>query len=99
MITHETNQRKVIADSIEVYSGYAKQLADNGISGDKCLALMIAPAIGGFDEYLYLDGNGDPVLVGWLADGEFVASDNWVEDCDSPEYDWAATVINAEFLP
>ena len=65
--------RKHLTNAIEVWSGYAIDLADNGKEGDQRIRLMIAPRCGtprlSFAyadnvEWLYLETNGDPVLVG-----------------------------------
>lgn len=98
MIAHETKHRRTITDGITVYSGYAKELADNGLQADARIGLCIAPAIGQFDEIIYLTTNGDCVLVGWLEDDEFVACDDWKDVCDHPDFEWARKTLAAEFL-
>ena len=99
MITHETGQRKFVSVNTEVYSGYAKKLGDNNCVGDDRMMLMLAPAIGGYDEVLYCETNGDPVFVGWLEDGEFEPSGNWRQICEQDDFAWAQHILAAEFLP
>lgn len=47
-----------------VWQRYAILLSDNRRKGDECCRLMIAPAMGADVEYLYVETNGDPVVVG-----------------------------------
>ena|SRR5690554_2433750 len=74
---------KYITRDLAVWGRYAKSIADNGEQADHGISLMLAPEVGGQTEYLYLETNGDPVLVGWLDDGEVELADEareWIED-------------------
>ena len=77
-----TSNTKHISRSIKVWSGYAITLGDNGETADAKVTLMQAPEVGVSNEYLYLDTNGDPVLIGWIEDGE-VRDATEGEDADS----------------
>jgi len=85
-----SKRAKWITANVAVWSAYARELGDNGKAGDERIALMVAPSVSTDDEYLYLETNGDPVLVGWIEDDEhrlaesfdvaWLEAERWLED-------------------
>jgi len=54
---------------VHVWERYAREIADNGEGADARQRLMIAPGARPEPpcEYVYIETNGDPVYVGWIA--------------------------------
>jgi hypothetical protein len=66
----EQKRTKWITNQLEVLIRYRIELGDNGLSGDMWVGAFVAPDETG-QEWLYLETNGDPVLVASVdKDGE-----------------------------
>jgi hypothetical protein len=90
--------------SVEVWSGYAREVADNGRGADARCTLYVAPAVSSPDQYLYMETNGDPVMIGWLEDGEvrlneaqFVGAGGRVVDLNREDMRWVREAIESEY--
>ena len=101
------NRTKAIGDGatgiVMVWSGYAREIGTNGEGGDRCCTLMIGPAVKTGDEYLWIDTNGDPLMIGWLEDGEvvyneaeFVGVGGRIVDLERDDQRWIADLIASE---
>lgn len=72
---------KNITSRVRVWSRYRRRIVDNGREGDERQTLYVAP---GSDstQWIYLEGNGDPALVGYIADEQIGIADSaeeWVK--------------------
>lgn len=90
--------------SVNVWCGYARDLGDNGLSADAKCTLHIAPAVEDADEYIWMETNGDPLMIGWLEDGqvvlneaEFVGVGGRVVDMERDEMTWIAEILAQEY--
>lgn len=84
---------KYITNSIRVFDNFAKEIA-RGETG----ILKIAPECNGETLYVYLETNGDPVLVGWVED-DFTYDDGvtaWIND-DS--FEWLRVALDGYHYP
>lgn len=89
---------KYISPANTVWSRYAIELGDNGKPADACMTLMIAPADDASeDEFVYIETNGDPVLVGWLDGGEVRLADNAHEWIDDEAMAWVRPLLEEHF--
>jgi len=81
MLIEDRGLTKCIAQGVTVLHRYRLFLGDNGETGDNYVALYAAPDAKG-DEWVYLETNGGPVVVGGIDDdGEIVlcdAAEEWI---------------------
>jgi len=86
-------KRYYITNTIAVDSDNEVEIGNNGENADARVALMRAPQVGGEDYFVYLQTNGDPVLVGWIDKyGEFTVDEHvgeWIEE----EEDWLSDLL------
>jgi hypothetical protein len=94
---------KHITANIKVWAKYAQEIADNGRRGDDRQILMIGPdASGQNEEWVYLETNGDPVLVGWVDDDTpsgYAASNEFAPHLDNPECHWIVEALGWSASP
>lgn len=102
-----TTNTKSIGDGayeiIKVWGGYAIEIGDNGETADARVALMLGPAVESEDQYLWIETNGDPLMIGWLEDGsvvyneaEFVGVGGRIVDMEHEGMEWIARLIDEE---
>ena len=93
-MSHEVNKTTHISNDIEVYSGFAKDLGDNGKAADACITCMLAPEADGRGEWVYLTSNGDPSVVGYIDEaGDLEMSDEAKEWIDSDDMKWLRDIL------
>jgi len=97
-MTHEVNKKTHISNDTEVYTGFAKDLGDNGLRDDASMTCMIAPEVNGDGEWVYLTTNGDPVIVGYIdTDGDLELDDDTREWMNANEMRWLQAVLMDAF--
>jgi len=90
----ELDRTKWITNDLQIWHRYRRELADNGESADAWVGLFVAPGTSGA-EWVYLETNGDPVLVGAIdEDGEFELSEDYPDDALEP---WLVETLRLEF--
>ena len=93
-MNHEVNKKTHISNDTEVYTGFEKDLGDNGLRDDASMTCMIAPEVNGDGEWLYLSTNGDPVVVGYIdTDGELELSDDAREWMNADDMRWLQSIL------
>ena len=93
MYNHDTHLRKWITDEIEVWARYSITLDHNGEAADARQWLKVGPAVGGKEEIVWLETNGNPILLGYRED------DDDVEFCEDTEVpDWVRSALADEVL-
>lgn len=73
---------KTIQGNDVVWSRYAIKIGDNGKPSDARIVLRMAPGLNDNLEWIYIETNSDPHLVGFVVDGPDDSLDLHVELCD-----------------
>lgn len=80
-----------------VYAGFAVEWGDNGETGDAKVRLMVAPVVDKMaDLAVYLETNGDPVMVGMVDRCGILLWDDVGEWADHPDYAWVWEALDGE---
>jgi hypothetical protein len=90
--------------SVEVWSGYAREVADNGRGADARCTLYVAPAVSSPDQYLYHGDQRRPGHDRLAEDGEvrlneaqFVGAGGRVVDLNREDMRWVREAIESEY--
>lgn len=87
--------------SVLVWSGYAHCLGDNGLLADAKVTLMIGPAVKSEDQCIWIETNGDPLIIGWVNDhggidyndAEFVGVGGLIVDLEQDDMRWISDIL------
>lgn len=84
-------------ENLEVYNKYAVEQAENGDE-----RLMLAPIAGNKGECLYIETNGDPLVIAIRETGSeewqeniarFIGTDRLIVDLERDDMEWIARVL------